>query len=478
MKKTPVSFPPEVVDDPVAFAKTFCVGLDGNPVIPHAGQEKLLRGVRHHTVIAAGRQWGKSESLSWYACWYLCTHKDRELYIIAPTLDQAKIIWHNVARQFSTGPLSLLRKGKIHHSPFPEIELVNGSRCHARGANSPEYIRGKRCHLYIVDEAAFIKDGVVRDVLEPNLTVTGQLPHSGIIMISTPFGTGEFYEQYQAATEDGEYYRRHHFTSLENPHADIGYLTSQRERYGEDSLLWRTEYLAEFVDGDMAVFPWEDIKAAVERYPYGSFPQAPVAGHRYVQGVDLANQRDWFVATVVDTTNPACCPLVHMDRLQKRGYAHYKSIVRSNHAQYNQARTLIDATTLAETVVEDLRDIGAEGYKFTGTAAKYEAVQELVRMFSERRVAIPNSREIIDELRYFAYEITPSKKLRMEARRGHDDIVMSLALAAILARQPYTTGFFMPVDLTPLEKPQAEKVPAGADPWAQLFAEEEEHGTD
>ncbi len=462
MKKQP-AFPGDVKDDPVAFVKAFCVESDGTPSVPHEGQEFLLRGIRHHTVIAAGRQWGKSVSLAWYVCWYLCTHRDREVYIVAPTLDQAKIIFNQVARQFN-GPLRAMLRGKIHHSPFPEVDLINDSKCHARGANSPEYIRGKRCHLYIVDEAAFLKDGVIRDVLEPNLTVTGKMEHSGIIMISTPFGIGEFYDQYAAATEDGEYYRRHHFTSLENPYADMAYLDSQRDRYGPTSLLWRTEYLAEFVDGDMAVFPWEDIKAAIEAYPE-EYPKPYQRGHRYVQGVDLANQRDWFVATVLDVTNPNLCPLVHMDRLQKKGYAHYKNLLRYNWREYDGPRTLIDATTLAESVVEDLRDIGAEGYKFTGTQAKYEAVQELVRMFNEHRIAIPNDRDIIDELRYFMYEITPSKKLRMEAKRGHDDIVMSLCLSSILASRPTNTGFFMGVDLTP--KPV--EVPAGVDPWQQAF---------
>jgi hypothetical protein len=118
-----------------------------------------------------------------------------------------------------------------------------------------------------------------------------------------------------------------------------------------------------------------------------------------------------------------------------------------------------------------LRDISAEGYKLSNQS-KYEIVQELSRMLAEHRLTLPNDRTIIDELRYFTYEITASKTLRMEASRGHDDIVMSLALAAHLALIPSVVGFFRGVgfDAPPLTKkpvtPQKYY-----DPFKEVFAE-------
>jgi len=50
-------------------------------------------------------------------------------------------------------------------------------------------------------------------------------------------------------------------------------------------------------------------------------------------------------------------------------------------------RTLIDATSLGESVVQDLADIGAEGYQFSSSPAKYEVVSELARMLAEHRLA-------------------------------------------------------------------------------------------
>lgn len=415
--------------------------------------------------------------MSIYATWFAVTHSHRQIYIIAPTLDQSRIIFNEISYHFQNGPLAALVVGKVNEYPFPRIRLANGSEIHGRGANSPQFLRGKKCHLAIVDEAAFCKDETLTNVIEPMFTVTGQSADAAMILISTPFGLGTFYDFVKSAQdEDDTTSIYHHYPSESNPHADVKFLKRVRERYGEDSLTWRTEYLAEFVDDDMAVFPARQIKAAYERYPYRSddnylFPYAPQSNHRYVSGVDLANVRDYFVQTILDVSDPALVPLVNMVRTQKRGYTYYKQVIREQRAAYNSCEVLVDATSLGESVVEDLADISAEGYKFS-QQSKYEIVSELSRMFQEGRICIPYDRDIISELNNFAYEITKSKGLKMQASKGHDDIVMSLALAAHLALIPRSLGVFQGVDLR-FTIPQVPKFRSDYDPFKALFADEE-----
>jgi hypothetical protein len=465
--------------DPVVFIQTFLRLPDGSPIQPHEAQIAILRAFTDGVfdlIIAAGRQVGKSHILAWLVVWYVVTFAQRHVYIVAPSLDQSRIIYDEVVRHFESGPLRVLLKKKPIDFPFPHLELINGSHVHGRGANSPKYLRGKVVHLLIEDEAAFFKDGIHPSTIEPMFTVTSNQDYTGIIRASTPFGEGDFYEGALAAQKDQSGKSRFlHFTSFDNPYANKERLLAIRERYGEDSLIWRTEYLAEFADSDMAVFASGDIKWAYQNYPFQTaegritYPVAPVEKHRYVQGADLANIRDYFVATVLDTTDPRLAVQVRHDRMQRKGYATYKATVRANHQAYNDARTLVDATSLGESVVEDLRDIGAEGYKFSGSSAKYELVHTLVRMFNEHRLAIPFVRELIDELRYFQYEITASKQLRMEARQGHDDYVMSLAMAAELASRPLYTGFFLG-GLKGRIEPKKTRIPPNFDPFANLDA--------
>ncbi len=446
-------------------------------------------------VVEAGRQMGKSTGLAWLVTWYVLHFPNRHVYIVAPSLDQARIIYDEVARQFE-GPLRVMLKRKPIDFPFPHIQLLNGSHVHGRGANSPKYLRGKPVHLLIEDEAAQIKDGIHTNTIEPMFAVSSGMDHTGIIRASTPFGQGDFNDGAIAAEKDTSGRSAYlHFTSFDNPVANLDMLYSVRDRVGESSLLWRTEYLAERADSDLAVFTAEDIKWAYTNYPYQTdtgtilYPVAPMDGHQYVQGVDLANIRDYFVATVLDTSDPLLNVQVRHDRMQRRGYATYKAICRQNYRSFNSARTLVDATSLGESVVEDLRDIGAEGYKFGGTEAKYNIVHGLVRMLNEHRLAIPYNRELIDEMRFFQYNITPSKVMKMEAKTGHDDYVMSLSLAAELASQPAYTGFFLggvkdwsktrldehgiPPETPPFgpKTPKTNVIPDYYDPFADLDAD-------
>lgn len=461
-----------VKHSPVEFIKTFLTSADGTPAIPHECQEEVLNNIAKDTVIVAGRQWGKSVMLAWYIVWFLLRYPNRHVWIVAPTLDQSRIIFNEVVGHFRRFPISAMLDKKVVEFPFPELKVKNGSICHARGANSPQYIRGNPAHLIIEDEAAFIKEGVHTNVIEPMLTVTGKMEGSGIIRISTPFGQGDFYNGAHMAQLDKTGRSRYfHYTSLDNPHADRDRLYAIRDMYGESSLIWQTEYLGNLEVSDMSVFPFADIKWAYENYPYTDkdggqvYPQAPVKGHRYVQGVDLANRSDYFVSTVLDVSGGRVDMVKH-DRLQQKGYAVYKDLVRRNYRDYHSARTLVDSTSLGESVVEDLRDIGAEGFAFTPTS-KYDLVHNMVRMFNEHRLTIPYDRDIIDELRYFQYEITASKNLKMEAKHGHDDIVMSLALASQLASQPLFTGFFKGVDIDMLGYPKHLVMPKDYDPFKE-----------
>ena len=492
---------PKVQDltDPIDFIENFCIHPDGSKVTPHEAQIAIIQTFANANQfidlkVEAGRQMGKSVGLAWLVTWYVVRYRAREVYIVAPSLDQSRIIYNEVVRQFETGPLRVLLKRKPVDFPFPKLELANGSMVHGRGANSPKYLRGKRVHLLIEDEAPYFKDGIHKYTIEPMFTVTSTIDHTGIIRIGTPFGEGDFDEGVQDAKKkkDGSYL---HFTSFDNPYANIERLLEIRDRYGEDSLLWRTEYLAESVGNELAVFDPADIKWAYENYPYvterGSvqYPIAPLQQHRYAQGVDLANRRDYFVTTLLDVTNPILDVQVRHARQRQLGYAAYKGTVRDFHYSYNRAKTLIDSTTLGESVVEDLRDINAEGYSISSAAAKYDLVHGLVRALNEHRIAIPLIPELVDELKNFQYEITPAKVLRMEAKQGHDDYVISLALANELASRPTYTGFFLggygtrqsnapTVTEAPFPtSPRHVERPTG-DPFAELFAHEEEiiHG--
>ena len=454
--------------DPVEFAEKLLKGPDANPFRVFDAQATILRGIKRRTVLNTGRQFSKTTTCAIKVAHVALTHTNWNICIIGPSLEQARIMMNEVEYHFTSGLLSSFVSGKIKQFPFPVIKLKNGTTITARGGNSPQFIRGNRFHFIVVDEASFIKDTTILNAIEPTMTVTGKAADAALVLASTPWGEGPFKDWYFEGMreEHDPKLAAFHYTSFDNPHADREFLDSVKERYGEDSMLWQTEYMGRFPDDDMAVFPWKDIQWALDAWPTEheanvgdqelrkpiEFPIKPLSDHRYIQGSDLANLRDYFVSSVCDITDPSLVLLARMDRYQKRGYTAVKATIRANYHAYNHAKTLIDATTLAESVVEDLADIHAEGYAFTGTAAKWTVVQELARMLSEHRFALPNKREITDELRYFQYEITAAKKVKAEASRGHDDVVMSLGLCAHMAMRPTRLGLMQSISLGPRRK--------------------------
>ena len=113
---------------PVDFVEKLLVNDDGSPAIPHPGQRELLEGIRRITVAACGRQWGKSTALGWFIVWWAITHKARKVYIIAPSLDQSRIIFNEVARHFKSDTLSGQLVGKIVITHFPRSSSGMGPK--------------------------------------------------------------------------------------------------------------------------------------------------------------------------------------------------------------------------------------------------------------------------------------------------------------------------------------------------------------
>ena len=170
-------------DDPVTFITTLLTWPDGTPIQPHEAQIEIIRAFMSGVfdlVIAAGRQFGKSVALAWLVVWYVLHFANRHVYIVAPSLDQARIIYDEIARHFS-GPLRVMLKSKPVDFPFPHLQLLNGSHVHGRGANSPKYLRGKLVHLLIEDEAAYFKEGIHGREIEPMFNVTSTQEHTGSI---------------------------------------------------------------------------------------------------------------------------------------------------------------------------------------------------------------------------------------------------------------------------------------------------------
>jgi len=384
--------------------------------------------------------------------WYAITKPESIQFGLAPTYDQTRIIFAECVNQMQKSVLNEFIED-IHKTPFPMIDYANGSRVEFRSTKNAENIRGHKAHRAILDEAAFISDDVISSIIEPML-----MDYNGEwVKISTPFGlNNHFAKTYYMGVEDPisngkskvKGFRSFHFTSYDNPHISHEYLNKKKEEYGEDSIIFRTEYLGEFIQDQVNVFPYADIMGNIVSdltlYPALTTDQVATLTYphyggqfrRYAIGLDLAKHQDYTCFAVIETTRFPN-QVVYFDRFQGRPYREVIDMAIALQHSFNDAQLYVDSTGIGDSVFEELEPYGAVGYVFTQKSKKHliENLQKCLSInpSSEGAIKYPNITDLINELKYFEYiKNQNTKNVKMEAKHGyHDDCVIALALAAL-----------------------------------------------
>jgi len=267
-------------------------------------------------------------------------------------------------------------------------------------------LRGHSADRVIVDEAAYIRDSVIHEVISPMLADrNGQL-----VMISTPFGKNHFYRAFMKGVESRE--RRvksggregsdetpsplagegrgeggnpksrcasFTFPSWTNPHISSEYIESQR---GELSTRqFAVEYEAKFLDDQSSVFPWEEIEAAASGEQISN--QKSQITNAVVAGIDWARYSD-YTAIVALEVGENSCSVVGIDRFNGMGWS--QQIERSVEflKKHRVTAVLTDRTSIGDPLLDQLRshlwessvDIAVEGYMFA-KQSKRELVEGL-----------------------------------------------------------------------------------------------------
>ncbi len=434
---------------------------------PHEHQRSLFCAPSQVTVAACGRRWGKTECLSHdvitLALDELAQGRDCRQLVVAPSDNQARLIGGEVLRLvlkaqdedagIMAGVILAVRQRPalsltLSHPDFPDAVVTCLFRTAGRDGRS---LRGLFAHRIIGDEAAYIPDSVLNEVLMPMLLDKG----GDYLLASSPSGKRSAYYRLFAKADSGSQddhgitYSAHQFPTSGNPHLDLAYLNSQREEMGDT--MFSQEYEAQFLDVGGAVFREDDIDAAVqsdERVSAadGFLLSEPVDGRIYSIGVDWGRKLDFTVVSVLDCTEPVA-RLVGLWRWQGTGWEAQIVLVADLVAKFRPWAVLGDGSGIGDTLTERLRSaIRAavpdgdhvppfDVFLFTGDS-KQSLVDKLNLRLSSRSLAYPAHRVLLSELRSFEYlgSAGSSGRTRMGASgRGHDDVVMSLALAVYAA---------------------------------------------
>lgn len=198
-------------------------------------QLEISKNTRRFRCVCAGRRFGKTHlAIRTLAEW--CREPDREVWYLAPTYRQAKMIaWKKLKKKL----VDLRWVSKINESELT-ITLKNNSIISLKGADSYDSLRGAGLDGLIIDEAAVIDPEAWFEVLRPMLSDK----QGKALFITTPAGMNWFYELYQNHLEDPEQWASFQFTTLDGGNVPASEVEQARKDLDERT--WRQEYMATF----------------------------------------------------------------------------------------------------------------------------------------------------------------------------------------------------------------------------------------
>lgn len=308
-----------------------------------------------------------------------------------------------------------------------QIELAStGGVLECFSGDNPDSIYGERFHRVVVDEATRQPAAVLPAVVS-TVTATG-----GKIRFAFNLDRGRknwAVQGFLNARAGGD--PDHGFvflTTAESPYVPKESIEAARRTLPDS--VFRALYLGEIQEDGAGVF------RGVERCHAGELA-GPVAGHRYVVGVDLGRKNDWTVAVVIDL---ATSHVVAFERFFGVAWTDQWTRIAGIASRYNRALVIPDATGVGDVAVDELRQLrvnmrpvvitGGRNVSEEGVP-KTALIQSLMVAVENREFTFPASLEVLtNELLNFEYDTTASGALVYSAPDGaHDDAVLALALA-------------------------------------------------
>ena len=384
-------------------------------------------------LIKSPRQVGKSISLEYLLVYASLSERNSVSIAVSPTIGQARKLYNDIV--LFAGKLISKSNGSLLY-----IEFINGSQIHFKSAEQGDSVRGfttKRKGILVVDEAAYINKDWFYSVVVPITNVY----NSDIFLFSTPkYKQGLFYELYVADSE--------HIIVCDWTNYDLSkYLTPELlELYREQlpKAAFQSEYLAEFIDGDGAVFT--DFKKCVGSVEFnrllplhisidwgtgtGSDDTAITLGQYDGQKM-LINKQLYFNDKKTNETTDYILDLIKM--YVRKGFREINIVVEHNsigQVYYDILHDKIDEfeCNYNDSLDDWRKEIEINLSQFTTTnKSKKKIIEKLTMLFENDNIVIPNDSKLLTQLSMFEATINNNGTVVYKgANNSHDDLVMSL----------------------------------------------------
>ena len=400
---------------------------------PREDQQKVLDALDEHNevLLACGTRYGKSFLAAYVAIREFVRSERRilewsktkegpkpkpvKIWVIAPTYGLTdKVMAYIVPFFYSVFPEA---KNAVKTRPSIKITGKYGSVIEGKTGekSSRESLLGDEIDIAILDECAQMDEGVPHEMRNRLMTRKGKS-----IYISTPFGFNWYYYKKIELEDKGLESCVFTFPSSVNPLNDPEWIEETRKLIPEKK--FKQDFLASFEPDASSVFG--DVTGIV-----GDTLREPERGAFYIVGVDVARKVDFTVITVIDR---ATREVVYFDRFNQIEWPLQKAKIAAIAKHYNNARVILDENNVGDPLALELEMEGVVVDRFNfNRKTKNELIEKLIAEIEQKRIKIPDNPILIGELHTFGYTMTEAGNVTMSGPPGgHDDCVISLALAA------------------------------------------------
>jgi hypothetical protein len=448
--------------DPVHFMKKYCYiqhpqrGRIYFNLYPF--QEKVLKLFQEnpYSVVLKSRQLGISTLGAGYSLWLMLFHKDKNVLCIATKQETAKNMVTKVRFMYENLPSWL--KIDAQENNKLSLKLGNGSQIKAVAASS-DAGRSEAVSLLLVDEAAFIDNiGEIWASAQQTLATGG-----GAIVLSTPYGTGNWFHQTWVKAEAGS----NDFLPIKlpwyvHPERDETWRKRQDELLGDPRLaaqecdcdfstsgdtVFYSEWI-EFIETTTIKDPLE--RRGADRNLWVWEPADYSRDYMVVADVARGDGKDFSAAHVMDIeTNTQVAE--YKGQLTPKEFGMFLIGLAS---EYNQALLVVENASVGWATIETIMENGyknfysspksdqvtAESYfnryefsnsltpGFTMSMRTRPLVVNKFREYIGDRSVTIQSKRLLEEMKVFIW-----KNGRPEAQSGYnDDLIMSFGISQFL----------------------------------------------
>jgi hypothetical protein len=218
-------------------------------------QQTIVDAPQRFKVVIAGRRFGKTH-LSVRELCKAARHPDKEVWYVAPTYKQAKMI---VFKKLRKKLQDLRWVSKINETNM-SFELKNGSTISLKGADNYDSLRGVGLDFLVMDEFADIDEEAWTETLRP--TLADKMGKA--LFIGTPKGMNWAKDLYDLAQEYPEEWAAFQYTTEQGGNVSLTEIEAARRSL--DARTFNQEFRATFETFSGRIFYSFDRKHNVKAY--------------------------------------------------------------------------------------------------------------------------------------------------------------------------------------------------------------------